>query len=165
MTVDWIAVYAAALSTILAGAEFWKWLASGPSAAVLILNPLDVRRFDNKLYELVVSNNGTVPIVIQSVRVSVHEKKNTRKALESVTFDTHSAWNPALRSIPHPTKSNSWSSEANVIAIGHEVHQALRPFKAYDPTKHWVKAVVSLRNSTRSFTAWASPSQPLMEAI
>ena len=155
--IDPVALYAAVLSTLTAIVGFIKWLRSGPSVSVTILNPLEVRRFGQKHIELIISNNSSAPVVAREARVSFYKRRRFGVPLGEAEFNHRSTWDPSLESVPHHNKPNMSTDRPAVIRAGDERHQLLQPFREYDPKLHWLKAVVTLRNSKRKFVAWAPP--------
>ena len=158
---DPVATYAAALSTVIAvlggGRVVWTWVNSGPSAAVDLFSPTDVRRFERRFMEIVVSNTGKAPIVIREIQITLHNRRWLGSPERQARFYHGEGWDPSLEDVPHPTKPGTTISRTRVIQPGHEVHQLLSPFATYDPRKHWLRAKVFLRNRRAPVVAWSPP--------
>ena len=107
--------------------------------------------------ELIVSNIGREPIVVQEATVSYHGKKIGAAPVQTARFYSGAGWDPSLKNVPHPTKPNTTISSVNLIKPGDELRQMLKPFSGYDPAKHWLRAVVRIRNSNSRFIGWAGP--------
>lgn len=165
ITSDPVATYAAILSTLTAilggGHAVFRWLQSGPQAWVAIINPHEVRSFNHQTCELVVSNTGATPIVVKRVVVTMHAAKKDNRPLNTARFDHTAGWDPSVELVPDPSgKPNSLTPRPRVIQPGHEVHQHLRLFSAFDPEQHWLCAKVSLRHKRAPIVAWAAPVPP-----
>ena len=160
ISADPVAAYAAILSSIIAlftGVRAaLTWLRSGPRCAMEIINPLEVYRTGRRHIEIIVSNVGSMPIIVREVHISVHDTKRS-KALNSACFDHRASWDPSLVSVPHPTKPNTTNPQTQVLQPGSEIHQLLSPFSDYDPQTHWLRGQVYLRNRRSPVTAWAPP--------
>lgn len=161
MSFDWsidpIALYAAILSTLIAVVQFVLWWQDRPKVSVTVINPKEVRRLDWRLMELIVSNVGKEPVVVQEAIISYHEGKSHNAEGKTARFYSGAGWDPSLKDVPHPTKPNTTTASVNLIKPGDELRQMLKPFSDYDPTKHWLKAVVRIRNSNSRFIGWAGP--------
>lgn len=153
-----IAIWGAVLSTLLGILQLVKWCRDGPRVLVEIINPLEVARIDKRAIEIVIFNTGTVPTVVKKLEVAFHETKNMKKSFKEVRFDhAMKSWDPSLRTASHPTKPGTNIWEVEVIAPGHEIYGLINPPQEYNPAIHWLKAHVTLRNSSRTATGWAPP--------
>ena len=140
---DPVALYAAALSTIIAiGTALritYQWFNSGPKAWVGILNPLEVHLGNNKALEIVVANTGTIPFVIKEISVSAHNSRRSQP-FYTARFDHRTPHDPSMKTIPNPNgKPNSSVRVPHVIQQGDEAHHLMKPTSSYDPTSHWLR--------------------------
>lgn len=158
---DPVAVYAAALSTIIAlGAVvriLIKWLQSGPRAWVGMLNPKEVAATRYKSTEIIIANTGIEPFVVREIIVTLHRTKRAPSE-HSARFFHGTSFDPSMEKIPNPNgKSNSFISVPKIVKPGEEMHHHLQPVSSYDPSQHWLRVQVFIRQKRSPVTGWAAP--------
>lgn len=156
-TSDPVALYAAILSTVIALAALVKWLTSGPRAWVELVNPKEVAATRNQSMEIIIANIGTDPFVVREIIVSMHKTKRS-PAEHAARFFHGTPYDPAMQTIPNPNgKPNSSVRVPKVLRPGEEMHHHMIPVVEYDPSKHWLRAQVLLRQEKAPFIGWAAP--------
>lgn len=155
---DFVASYAAALSTIIAFAAFIRWLMDGPKAWSQIINPLDFKLYDQRMIKLIVSNTGKQPILVREMVISSHSRRFLSPVISHIRLYHGAKFDPAIELVPNPNgKPNSSVPQPRVIDPGNEFHQIMQPFENYDASKHWLKLQVYLRHKRSPVVAWAAP--------
>ena len=156
---DWVALYAALLSTVLALAGLYRWLRRGPRLSVTVFHPLHAGyRTSEKTFLSVISNIGSSSAVVERVHVEFLTSKWfwAEKVGEAV-FDESTRWKPAVKLVPVEGRPNVSREEPNVLKPNDEIRAPADAIKEYDPKKHWIKVTATPRNCSRRFVGWAGP--------
>lgn len=169
LTADPVAVYAAALSTLIAlaaaGRAIYAWATKGPKAWVCMINPAEVAMTSRKTTKMIISNVGQEPFVVREMIITWHKSKGG-KAEESVRFYHGTPFDPAVKRIPNPNgKPNNFVSVPNVVRPGEELHHHSVPFDAYDSSQHWLRTRVILSQRKSPIDGWAAPISKIEQAV
>ena len=155
---DWVALYAASLSTCLVLASLVKWLMNGPKLSVTVFNPDEIDFQNNRVFLSVISNSGTVSTVVRKLEVSFRTNRwPWGQEIGHAEFGEKSNWKPGVRLVP-TDRPNTSRPEPNILPPGAELRAPAQAISEYDRTKHWICVTAFARNRRRGFTAWASPS-------
>ncbi|WP_421849982.1 hypothetical protein [Oricola sp.] len=156
---DWVALYAALLSTVLALVGLYRWLRSGPRLSVTVFHPLHSGyRNSEKIFLSVISNIGSSSAVVERVHIEFLTSKRfwAQKVGEAV-FDDSTRWKPAVKLIPVEGRPSSSREELNVLKPNDEIRAPADAIKGYDPKKHWIKVTAIPRRCGKKFVGWAAP--------
>lgn len=155
---DWVALYGAFLSTVLAGVGVWNWLRREVYLTVTGIHPSESWLGQNQGFSFVITNSGRSPVVVREVQVTFLESKHSNaKIVGETKFNSSSMWNPAQKSEPVEGKPNTTRRVPNVLQRGDEIHGMASPIEAYLPNRHWIKISAFARNSKREFIGWIEP--------
>ena len=156
---DWIALYAATLSTLLAFVGLWNWWRRDIYLTVHGVHQSQ-NWFGSDLFALVVTNSGRRPTVVHRIRVEfLNATGRNAKRLGEANFNHASLWNPAQKSEPIEGKSNTSRRMPNVLQPGDELHGNASPIEEYNPSKDFIKITAFARNSRRGFVGWINPHE------
>ncbi len=159
---DWIGLYGAALSTILAGVALWNWW-----LRETYLTVHGFHQFENwmgkDIFAFAITNSGRRATIVRQVKVSFFPSRDSKSRLGEAVFDQSSRWNPATKDVPVEGKPNTSRREPNVLQSGDELHGAASPIPEYDPEAHWIKISAFARNSKREFSTWIEPQKKEVE--
>lgn len=160
---EWVALYAALLSTALAISGFARWLLSGPRLSVSVFNPMETDFSRDNVFLAVISNCGSISTVVRKLEVSFRTSRWIwGKEIGKATFDERSHWKPAVKLVA-TDKPNTSRPEPNILSPGTELRAPARAITDYDPKTHWIKVTAYARNKRTGFTGWAGPSLPEQE--
>jgi hypothetical protein len=157
---DYSAVYAAALSTILAISKGLSWLLKGPRLHVEVFTPEQTSFYGRRCFLAIISNSGTQPVVIKEVVVSLRTSRwHFGQEVHRAVFNERSTWKPSLKSLPIDGRPNHFKPVPNVIYPNEELRAPAKVASAYVPSEHWIKVIAKPRNSRRTFVGWGAPER------
>jgi hypothetical protein len=153
---EWIALYAAVLSTTLALAGFFRWLMSGARLSVTVFNPDEFDLRDGA-FLTIVSNNGNIPTVIRKLDISFRTGRWNGREIGRAIFNEKSNWKPSVKLVA-TERPNSYRPEPNIINPGEELRAPAKAIREYDPNIHWIRVTAYARSRRRGFVGWSQPN-------
>ncbi|MEQ9316406.1 MAG: hypothetical protein RLN72_11190 [Henriciella sp.] len=155
---DWIGLYGAGLSTLLAVVALWSWWYRDTYLTVH-----GIHQFENWMgddaFAFAITNAGRRPTIVWRVSVQFLTSKQAHSPIDSAKFDHSSMWNPAAKDVPVEGKPNTSKRQPNVLQPGDEIHGMAKPPACYEPTEHWIAIRASARGSRKDFTGWIAPQR------
>ena len=158
-TGDFIAAYAALMSTLLALVQLIKWLFKGPRLTVYVFYPESTNIGQERWLTTIVSNNGDQSVVVSKLTIAFKTSRwPWSKEIGRKTFHEGSGWNPAVKMVQSVTNRNSVTKVPNVLHPSEELRANADPIMNYDPFRHWIKVTAFARNKRLGFSGWAKPA-------
>ncbi|WP_299829588.1 hypothetical protein [uncultured Roseobacter sp.] len=156
--VDWVALYGAALSTLLALGAFYLWWFRDLHLTVHGFHQSQNWMGSGDAFAFAISNSGRRPTVVSKVRIRFFkDNRRSSSVVSETTFDQSTLWNPATKDVPIEGKPNNKRREPNVLFPGAEIHGLNRPISEYRPDKDWILITAYARGSSRNFSNWIEP--------
>ena len=154
---DFIALYGALLSTVIALFGLLHWLFGDPKAQVEVFNSNDSWPGKRRC-SIVVSNLGGRPFVIRDLTIMFFQKSLFRnKFIHEDIIDQKSRMNPAWKSVKDDPTKNEVRYIPRVIGPGEEYIAVASEPDSFDTASHWICVTAHVRGSSRRFSGQAPP--------